>query len=1197
MNNQLLFKERIYRIGYIQIASDKRNAFRLLVMRTLLLLLFLTVLQSSTKVMAQTVTLNFKNAPIESVLTEIKKQTKYDFAYNEQVLKYANPITINIKNTALEEALKKVFDGQPFIYKFTDRIIVIKEKDSLKNNDKSPNNISNRKLIVGKVVDSLGNPLENVTVQVIGSGNATRTDPSGNFELLILDKHSMISFHHLGWESTTRKTDDKFNTVTLYRQNIYLESADVKVSTGYQTLSKERAVGSFVQVDSSLLNRKVSTNILDRLDGVAAGIYFNGKADDQPATATANRNSGITIRGQNTFYSDVAYPLIVVDNFPYEGDINNINPNDIQSITVLKDASAASIWGSRSGNGVIVITTKKGAKNQKMKLDFNANVSIINKPNLKKHRTFLNSASYIEVEKILFDQGYFDSDLNNKTTYPAISPAVELFSQLRSAKTSADSLLVQNELTKLAQLDVRDDYNKYIYQKAINQQYSLGARGGTERTTYAISTGYDRNRQNLIGNSDERFTINSLNSFTPVKNLTITAAINISRNKTDRSNDFEFGNYRSIGGKYQALFPYARLADDQGNSLAIPRRLRQMYIDQMSEKGFLDWNYRPIEDIKDRDYTYKVNSLLTRFGIKYQIVPQLNAEVQYQNEKQNIEYRNYDNVNSYYTRDLINSFAQIDNNTGMMNYIFPYGGILTYNKYDRNSDNFRGQFNYHQKWKTQDVSAFIGTEIRSIVNEGTTSTSYGYDDQFGTAVSTLDFLNYYKKNPSGTGRIPSLPSGMNGFVNRFISYYTNLSYQYNSRYTLNISARKDGANIFGAKTNDKITPLWSAGLGWEISKEPFYSFQSVPYLRLRTSYGFNGSINQNGSALLVGRYGIDLITLNQRIYGIDAPNSELRWEKIKNINVGLDFSALNNRISGTMEWYFKKGFDLFQQTELAPQTGFTSYISNAATSKSSGVDLTLNTKNLVGTFNWSSSVLMGTLKDKVLRYDPQWTSSSINTTGKAVNYPMFALFSYKWAGLNPENGNPRGYLNGAISEDYSAIINNYTVDSLNYSGTIRPKVFGFIRNDFSYKDISLSINVSYKFGHIFRRGANALNYRDVLLSGQNEDFKDRWQNPGDEKTTDIPSLVYPNNTYRNNFYRYSEVLIEKADHIRLQDIRLSYRLSGSGIGLKGIPFINLYAYGNNLPIIWRKNKLGIDPDFAYGIPNPFSISIGVQTTF
>jgi len=1137
---------------------------------------------------AQQINLNVKQEKLINVLKQVRKQSNYAFVFNSTLQQKAQPVTANFKGISLEAALNNIFKEQAYLqYELLDKTIYIKVKSK---NSQSSNVGIETQTINGKVTDSLGKTISGASVSVDGTQIQTTTDLDGRYQIRTEQGQSLV-FRYIGYATQRLPVNGTELNVTMKQAVETLDEVNLIINTGYQNLPKERATGSFVQIDNTLLNRKISTNILERIDGVAPGVYFNGTATERISVTGFARNVGITIRGQNSFSSTTAYPLIVVDNFPYEGEINNINPNDIENITILKDAAAASIWGARAGNGVIVITTKKGARNQKMKIDVNANVTAINKPDLYYSKDYLNAESYIGVEKYLFDQGYFNSDLTNTTTRLTVSPAVEIFNKLKADPTNT-SLLAQLEALK--QQDIRKDYDQYIYQKAVNQQYALGLRGGTDKTTYAFSIGYDQNALNLVNNDYKRLTINSTNTYSPVKNLDLTVALNYSNNQNIENNNFGFRAYSSTGGKYQQPFPYAQLADANGNAQAIPQGLRMSYLDEMEAKGYLDWHYRPLNEINNNDISTRVNSLLMRFAAKYRIIPQLNVELQYQNEKQDIVNRQYNSLQVYSTRSIINTYATINPTTKQLNYVFPLGAVLNLNNYKRNADNLRGQLNYRQNIGEHEITAIAGAEIREITNDGFTRNSYGYNDQFGTSISALDFVTFFPVNPSGTARIPSLSSGYSGFTNRYISYYANAGYNYKSRYTLTLSARKDGANIFGANTNDKITPLWSAGLGWEISKEPFYHLDQIPYLRLRASYGYNGNVNPSGTALLTGSYTVDPITGAQYITGVDAANPELRWEKIKNINLGMDVGALNNRITATLEWYYKNGFDLLQATPLAPQTGFTTYNANAANSRSSGIDLTLNSQNLTGALKWNTSLLLGTLKDKATKFSPVRTSNSIATNGRAVGYPMFAIFSYKWAGLNPTNGNPQGYLKGKVSEDYTAIYNNFNPDSLVYSGTARPKAFGYIRNDFSYKNISLSVNIGYKFGHVFRRSSTSLNYRDILNQAQHIDYESRWQKPGDELTTNVPSIAYPNNTNRNNFYQYAEILVEKADHIRLQDVKLNYSLQGQKLGIKVIQ-INLYAYANNLGIIWRKNRLGLDPD-AVLYPNPTSFAFGLNVT-
>lgn len=1163
-------------------------------------LLFMSILNVHAATYAQSVTLSVRNKPLLDVLTEINKQTGYELIYNTRHFRETKNVTLSIKSSSLKEALDKCFEGQPLLYEIIDKTIVVKPKPEVTGSKVKPG--IKKITITGRVLDEAGKVLSGVNVRVKGSEIKTSTNEQGSFIIDVPDIGAVLQFSFVGFQSLEHTViDASALSIKLKQTPAQLEEVGI-VSTGYQSLPKERATGSFVQIDNELLNRKISSNILERLNGISPGVFFNGSPTfngnstaGRLSTVSNTQNTGLTIRGQSSFSATTAQPLIVVDNFPYEGEVSNINPNDIESITVLKDAASASIWGARSGNGVIVITTKRGHKEQKMKVEATSNLTIIEKPDIFYDPNFLNTSSYIEAEKFLFDAGYFNSDISNKTSRPAVSPAVEIFAKERSEAITAEQAQIQ--LDQLRANDVRNDFDKFIYRKAVNQQYSLGVRGGGERLAYYLSAGYDYNKNELVGNSYNRLTFNSTNTFTPIQNLDLTVGLTYSNSKTVENNEFGFKQYTTTGGsKYNYIYSYAKLADESGNPLSIDNSIRGTYLDEMESKGFLDWHYRPLNEIRNNDYQTAINSLLLRFSAKYKIIPQLNVEFLYQNERQIIDVNNLKSKDTYYTRNLINKYSSIDPVTKKINYVFPFGGIFNRSNYDWNSHNSRLQFNYNQKFGKHELTAIGGSEIRSLENEGFTRTSYGYDDQFGTSVTALNFLSAYPTNPSGSARIPALSSGVSGFTNRYLSFFANAGYNYDSRYFITISGRKDGANIFGVKTNNRITPLWSAGLGWNISQESFYNVDWLSYLKIRASYGFNGNVNRNGTAFLTGTYSTDPITGAPMITGAKAPNPELRWEKIKNINIGVDFSILNNIISGTVEGFYKRGFDLFQATDLAPQTGFTSYVANAANSSAKGIDLNLQSHNLKGHVDWKTTFLISTLSDKILKYDPPITSNTITSPGKVVGYPMFAMFSYKWNGLNPINGNPRGYINGSISEDYAAIRNNYSPDSLIYNGSERPKVFGAFRNDFSYKAFSLSVNITYKLGYVFRRPTTSLSYRDVLTLYQNKDYDKRWQKSGDEMTTSVPSLVYPDNSDRNTFYQYSEVLIERGDHIRLQDIRLSYLFPESIFRNSSVQKLQLYAYGNNVGIIWKKNNASIDPD-ANLYPSPFSFSLGISANF
>jgi TonB-dependent starch-binding outer membrane protein SusC len=1048
-------------------------------------------------------------------------------------------------------------------------------------------------LLNGQVIsDETNEPLDGATVKVWKQNIKVLTDTDGKFRLRVPDTGGMLLISYVGYKIAEVPFGGRNSSplkVRLESNGTQLE--EVQVNTGYQTIPKERATGSFVQVDNELLSRRVSTNILDRLDGVTSGVFFFGSASNNIATATlSNRNYGINVRGQSTINAS-RQPLIVVDNFPYEGEISNINPNDIESVTVLKDAAAASIWGARSGNGVIVITTKKGKKGQPTNVVFNSNWSFGEKPDILYDQSYLSSPQFIEVERYLFERGYFNADINNTRTFPTISPIVSLLNDHKNSLITDGEL--EENLIAYTNKDVRADYLKHVYQTSLNQQYAVNLKGGAEHLAYTFSVGHDRNRDNLINNGFRRTTLRASNTYSPLAKLDIVTTVMYSNSTTNENNDFAYGSFMGTGGRYARLFPYAQLADINGTPLRIPRTYRYDYIDQMQEQGLLDWSYYPLREIELADKRTSVKNMLANFSLDYKFMPSFSLNAQFQNERQLIGMVNHQPEQTFYASDLINRFSLIDEADGKIIYHFPRGGIRSAANYDWNSNNGRIQLNFAPRWKNHRVDALLGGELRELKTEGTNATSYGYDDQFGTAITNLDYVNYFTTNPSGLARIPSPPANVTGITNRYLSYYLNAAYSFKDRYTLSFSARRDGANIFGAKTNQKITPLWSAGLAWNISDEPFYKWETLRYLKLRTTYGFNGNVYQSGGAYLTGVYGNDSYTGDRRIYNLRAPNASLRWERVRNINLGLDFEITNNLLTGSIEYYNKKGIDLIQRTNLAPQTGFTDYMANTASTVSNGVDLLLTANILRKKVRWSSTFIGNFISDHILKYDAPLTSGTIQSGGGVEGKSLFSLFSYKWAGLNPENGDPQGILNGQVSSDYAAIINNYQPDSLVYSGVSRPPFFGSFRNDFSFKGFSLSVNIVYKMGYVFRRPSISLNYAELISTGGHTDYSKRWQNPGDESRTSVPSVVYPVDSRRNTFYRYAEVLIEEADHIRLQDIRFGYTLPPSVTKRMGIKSVSLFSYLNNLGIIWRKNKQGIDPDAGL-YPAPFSCSFGVN---
>ncbi len=1174
------------------------------IMRMTAILLLAVGLHVSGKTVSQTITFSGKDATLREVFTAVRNQTDFGIIYNKLWLGNTRPLTIKAVNMPLRRFLEEVFASQPLEFSIVGKMVIVRKRpptfDSL-----SQQLIPLIPVVIrGRVTNEKGEPVI-ASVQVKGTNKGTTTDNNGEFELTDVDDQATLVITGVSIESFETKLNGKSELKLVGKTKIIESETVTVISTGYQKVPIERATGSFTQVNNTLLNRSVSTNILDRLKGVANGVFFPNSGlpytEHQSAMASTNplnRNLGIRVRGESSMADNLQLskdPLIVLDNFPYEGDLGNINPNNIESITILKDASASSIWGARAGNGVIVITSKKGMLNQPMKVSFTANLTQGSKPDLSYNRSFLPAGSFIAAEEYLFSKGYYDASLNNSFSWPAITPSVEIMALRRSGAITDEEAAAQ--LNALKQQDIRDDFKKYLYRRSVAQQYSVEMRGGSHNLAYAFSGGFDKNTANLQGIGLSRLALTSFMSYVPVKKMEFNVGINYGINRAENNNIPDIN--------YLSTYPYAQLVNDQGNPVPMVKDYRTQYVESAAALGFMNWQYVPLDELNHMDRYSRNENILLKAGMKYSFTSFLSADIQFQNEQQKITNNDYRSQESYEARDLVNRFSIRNAATGTFTYQVPRGGLLDLSQADWSASNLRAQLNFDQKFhQDHAVTAIAGIELRELKTSGHNVKLYGYDEERGTSATNINYSAGLPVNPSGSAYIEAPEANIYGMLNRFISFYSNAAWSYKNRYVLTVSGRRDGANLFGAAINNKFSPLWSAGMSWELSREPFYHSILLPYLRLRGSYGYSGNVYQR-AAYTTGTFLTSSLTGATSIFDLTAPNPYLTWEKIRTFNIGMDFSFTGDQFGGSIEWFRKDGLDLIQAQPIAPSIGFREFFGNSASTRTYGFDIQLKGKVRFGAVTWQPTLIVNTIRDKVVEYDRtklniQGTSpTAIGIPGK----PLYSIFSYHVAGLDPQTGDPRGYLNGKVSKDYTAIANNNHPDSLVFNGTSRPRLFGAFRNDFHWKGFSLSFNIVYKLGYYFRASTGSLNYADIVSSspGRHSDFDKRWQQPGDELETQVPSLVYPSNAQRNNFYRYSELLVNKADHIRLEDLRIGYTLTNKNRKRKHFESVQLYLYGSNIGILWRANKLGVDPDITETLgspvlPAPFTLSAGFRVS-
>ncbi|GAB2493409.1 SusC/RagA family TonB-linked outer membrane protein [Algoriphagus taiwanensis] len=1016
--------------------------------------------------------------------------------------------------------------------------------------------------ISGTVLEKdTGIPVPGALVLVVNPKTSAVTDETGKFSLNLQPGIYELRISFIGFKMVQQTVEVQSGQVQLdilmEPEEIGLDQVEV-LSTGYQQIPKERATGSFAFLDQELVDRRVSTNVLERLEDVTPGLIFN---------RTGALNDPISIRGRSTLFGNTL-PLIIIDNLPYEGPIENINPNDVASITVLKDAAAASIWGAQAGNGVIVITTKSGNFNQPIQVSLQSNLTLVEEQDLF-YQPLMDIGDFIEQERNLFNSGFYNARITNAARLP-VSPVVETLLAAREGRISEEE--ANNRLSQFATQDSRRELSRHYYRPEMRFQNAIQVSGGGEKYRFNFSGGLDSNLEDVIGNDNRRITLNARQDWRLLGGK-LDIATGIALAKSDRS----------VKTALPDLFPYESLADSQGNPLPVVGLLNTRFVESTRDSELLDWRFIPLEEINRRNQLTTAMDWRANLGLTYKIAEGLTAQVLYQFWNNQNTSRNIETTDLYAVRHQINSFTQVDSD-GNLSFPIPRGGRLNQQITNSLSHNLRANLSYRLVRENHEINALGGWELRDLQTRSDQALYYGYDDATGLS-SPVDYISQFRLYQN-QGNLQTIPYQGNhaGLVDRYVSYFGNAAYTYRNRYTFSASARRDMSNLFGVETNQRGVPLWSTGLGWTISEEEFYGMEYLPYLKLRASFGYNGNIDKSTTAFTTLFYQNfhPYVTGLRNAFITNPPNPNLRWEKIRIINLGLDFENKSGRIGGSLEFYSKRGEDLIGESEVPDSNGIYVVRGNFSETQTTGFDLVLNTVNLVKPIRWTTQFLMSGIRDEVLSFEGTRTISQyLGGAGNVVpqeGRPLFSVYSYPWGGLDPDTGNPLGFVDGELSDNYSQIIGGLTPETLKFHGSSRPTLFGSIRNDFEWKGWSLSINMSYRMGYYYRR--RSVDYA-ALSRGQisHSDYTDRWREPGDELITQIPSQPAGLNTLRQSFYQSSSVLVERGDHIRLQDIRLGY--AWDQVNSPGLPFqrLEIFTYLNNVGILWKATSDPLDPDF------------------
>jgi len=1114
----------------------------MIIMRTFIFLLCTTVFSlSSDNVVSQNARINVdvdKTVTVDEIFDLIMSQTDYVFIYQIDMFKDFPKVQLKKGTIRVDKLLNQSISLTKFnIVLSADNTIIIKVKTQQQIQ------------ITGKVTDENGLPVVGATVLIKGTTKGTATDFDGAFSIMVPNPENVLVFSALGFE-TQEITVGNQSVINITLKESSFELEEVLI-TGYQTISSERATGSFSKLNSQDIQEQRPNSLSTLLEGRIAG-YQNG-----------------LLRG-TTSMNGLTTPLYVIDGFPIEKtryneffgieeNLPDLNLEDIESITVLKDASAASIYGARAANGVIVITTKK-AQQGKTNVSFSSTLTY--SPYNYYTGNLTNAGDIVELEREWAEgnpnlqatdgsAATYSASLLNNAVYT--SQGMQTLLNYYAGNLSESQM--NNTLNSLGAMQYQyyDDIEKYAKRDQYFQQHNISFGKATANNNFNASVTFKGNKYDDKYSENNSVGINLKNTAELAKWLTIDLGTYIYFNKADQ----QTYNALSPGFKYQ---PYNRLVNEDGTLFisTAESRYNNSTLQSINDYGLYNMDITPMDEFgknlnKGKNF---LNRTFVKLNVELSEFLTYNAMFQYEYGVDRTSQLK--EKESYSVRSTVNGLVTISpSNTAVYN--LPYGDILKESNQFSNAYNFRQQLNFNKLFDNiHDVSAILGTEIRHSKLEYNDNTRYGWDEQTlsFTPINQANLLQVY--GPIFGGYLTQNNfAAERELINRYVSLFGNAGYTYNGKYTATGSLRWDRSNLWGTDNKYQNKPTWSAGASWNVDKETFFSPSWVDMLKVRFSYGIGGNIAKNSAPYLTAYY-----STNYNVGGLQGginsrPNPELSWEKTTTTNIGVDFSVFKQRLNGTIDFYNKKGEDLLASSTGIPTEGwgYSTYTLNNGEMTNKGIEVSLSgTIIKTPSFSWDAGILYAHNKNRVNYVNVEapvyFLQLDYPSAFPRVGNDFNSIYGYKWAGLsstglpqvNDASGNAVSYNPGDLEaiEDY---------------GTTVPTQSGSFHTSVAYKNFSLSALFIYQLGHKMRNSflpmfgnsySSAAGGYIANIGVVNKRIVDRWQQPGDENFTNVPRVVYeydPEFSYDlQSIYSYADINIIDASNIRLSNVSLAYQL-------------------------------------------------------
>ncbi len=1002
-----------------------------------------------------------------------------------------------------------------------------------------------QRTIRGTVTDADGEPLIGASVLAKGTTTGTVTDLDGTYSLDVPNGVNALVFSYTGFR--TQEVSVGPSDVIDVTLEETVEQLNEVVVVGYGTQIKSTVTGNIAKVSGEQLENVPVTTLEQSLQGKSAGVFIesvNGKPGAQMR---------VRIRGSASITAS-NQPLYVIDGIPVTTQSQNIsgaslNPladlnfNDIESVEILKDASAAAIYGSRAANGVVLITTKQG-KRGKTKVEAGYQFGFSNPTG---RREFLNSEEYVE----LFTEAAVNLDEIEGNTPDGFNWKDWVEARFDRYSGPSDWRTLETDV---------DWQEEAFRQDALSRQANLNFSGGDEKTRFYVGLGWSDQEGILVGNGFSRLSGRLNLDHSIDEKLTVGVNMSLSRTFTDQvANDNAFST------------PLQLVA--QAPLTPVRNNLDQPYRSPFGGRTFQPGEFfdRPINTyynglIETEEAIRSIESFrnISNGYVRYELLPglRINGEVA---------------VDLYNLRDDarwgVKTFSgQATNGFGSSQTV----QVLNFNT--KAYANYTTTLN-----EVHNLDLVAGVEYQRSQRELTRTDGQEFPvDDLKTLASAADIT-------FGTSTLTEFS---------FASYFLRANYNFDRKYLLSVSARVDGSSRFGENNRYGIFPAVSAG--WVLTEENFLAGNSsISFLKLRASWGQTGNA-EIGNFPSLGLFGAEGYNGSPGLQPTQIPNPDLTWENVTQVDIGIDFGFLDNRINGEIDYYVKTTDDLLLNVPVPATSGFTSQTRNIGAIENRGVEFVLNTNNLVGAFKWNTSLNVAFNQNEVTRLasGQELIDDGLNVV--KLGEPIGVFWGKEYAGVDPANGDAIWFINGEGTGDQTTNVFSEANDVV--IGNPNPDVIGGVTNDFSYKGFSLSISFRGTFGHqLFNTAGRFMSAQGAWFDNQTRDQLNRWQQPGD--VTDVPKAIFLGG---NGDQRRHSRYISEGSFVRLQNLTFGYEFPRSVLQNIGLSRLRLYVTGQNLATFTDYD--GWDPEVSsdafvsnvsfgqdfYAAPQPKTIVFGIN---